>query len=114
MDSNENYQKIWQTVQAIPLGKVATYGQVADLAGLPGRARLVGKALAKAPVTLALPWHRVINAQGLISLPENSPCFNEQKGLLQQENVVVINGRIKLAHFQWQPSLSELLFTLNG
>ena len=46
---NPHYQQIWQTVQLIPRGKVACYGQIADLAGLPGRARLVGKALGKVP-----------------------------------------------------------------
>lgn len=109
---NANYQRIWSTVLLIPKGKVAAYGQVADLAGLPGKARLVGKALGLAPKSLQVPWHRVINAQGKISFPIGSEGFEKQKGLLQTEDVVVLNGRIKLKEFQWQPDLSELLFSL--
>ncbi len=113
---NEKHKKIWQTVQAIPYGKVACYGQIADLAGLPGRARLVGKALGAAPKQgwrdQAVPWHRVINAQGKISFAANSEHFQQQKKLLQDEQVVVIAGKVKLSDFQWQPDLAELLFVL--
>ncbi|KGJ87513.1 MGMT family protein [Thalassotalea sp. ND16A] len=110
--ANANYQRIWATVKAIPRGKVASYGQIADLAGLPGKARLVGRALGFAPKDLAVPWQRVINSQGKISFPPGSEYFEKQKGLLQSEEVVVLNGRIKLKQFQWQPDLTELLFTL--
>ena len=110
------YRQIWQTVQAIPTGKVASYGQIADLAGLPGRARLVGKALGYVPKNgwqgKNVPWHRVINSQGKISLTVCSAGFELQKQLLQDEQVVVIGARIKLNKFLWQPNLSELLFTL--
>ncbi|MDO6445773.1 MGMT family protein [Colwellia sp. 1_MG-2023] len=110
------YVRIWRTVQMIPLGKVATYGQIADLAGLPGRARLVGKALGAVPKTgwdkQPVPWYRVINAQGKISFPLNSEYFLTQKGLLQEEQIIVIGAKIKLSNFQWQPDLSELLFKL--
>lgn len=111
-----NYQRIWQTVQLIPVGKVATYGQIADLAGLPGRARLVGKALGYVPEggwqNKAVPWFRVINAQGKISLPPSSEGFERQKALLQEDQIVVVGAKISLKEFQWQPDLSELLFTL--
>ncbi|GHE84978.1 MGMT family protein [Thalassotalea profundi] len=113
---NTNYHQIWQTVQLIPKGKVASYGQIADLAGLPNRARLVGKALGFVPDNgwnnKAVPWYRVINSQGKISLPIGSDAFERQKSLLQDEQVVVIGARIKLAEFQWQPDLAELLFQL--
>ncbi|WOH37728.1 MGMT family protein [Thalassotalea fonticola] len=109
---NPNYQRIWHTVLCIPSGKVASYGQIADLAGLPGKARLVGRALGFAPKELNVPWQRVINSQGKISFPLDSEYFDKQKGLLQSEDVVVLNGRIKLKEFQWQPDLTELLFTL--
>ncbi|WP_448246728.1 MGMT family protein [Thalassotalea agariperforans] len=115
--SQQNYQKIWQTVQLIPTGKVATYGQIADLAGLPGRARLVGRALGLMPKLgwhgKPIPWYRVINAQGKISLPVNSDGFITQRQLLQQEQVVVLGNKIKLAEFQWQPDITELLFRLS-
>jgi methylated-DNA-protein-cysteine methyltransferase-like protein len=104
-------------VQAIPYGKVACYGQVADLAGLPGKARLVGKALGKIPRSgwqgESVPWHRVINSQGKISFPIDSEYFTKQRGLLQEEQIVVIGQRIKLKDFQWQPDLAELLFKLD-
>ena len=110
------YAQIWQTVQLIPQGKVACYGQIADLAGLPGRARLVGKALGKVPDSgfkgQAVPWFRVINSQGKISFEQGSDHFEQQKQHLQDEQVVVIGARIKLKEFQWQPDLSEILFAL--
>lgn len=108
--------KIWRTVQFIPEGKVACYGQIADLAGLPGRARLVGKALGTVPKSgfqgKAVPWFRVINSQGKISFPLGSEQFEKQKHHLQDEQVVVIGAKIKLKDFQWQPDLAELLFYL--
>ncbi|NQY65768.1 MAG: MGMT family protein [Alteromonadaceae bacterium] len=108
--------RIWQTVQLIPYGKVACYGQIADLAGLPGRARMVGKALGKVPKGgrqgKPVPWFRVINAQGKISFPVGSEYFERQRGCLQEEGVVVIGCRVKLKEFQWLPDLGELLFVL--
>jgi methylated-DNA-protein-cysteine methyltransferase-like protein len=113
---NPHYIKIWKTVQAIPFGCVACYGQVADLSGLPGRSRLVGKALGKVPSTgfngQDVPWFRVINSQGKISFPSGSDAFIRQKNLLQDEQVVVIGNKVKLSDYQWVPDLSELLFKL--
>lgn len=115
---NDKHIKIWQAVQAIPVGKVGCYGQIADLAGLPGRARLVGKALGCVPKTgwrgQGVPWHRVINSQGKISFAPGTDKFQQQLDLLQDEQVVVIGGKIKLKDFQWQPDLAELLFVLEG
>lgn len=111
-----HHAQIWQTVQLIPEGKVGCYGQIADLAGLPGRARLVGKALASLPESgwqgRSVPWHRVINSQGKISFPTDSEHFAKQKQLLQDEQVLVLGSRIKLKLFQWQPNLTEVLFAL--
>ncbi|XQW86934.1 MGMT family protein [Thalassotalea piscium] len=113
---NKNYQQIWQTVQLIPKGNVACYGQIADLAGLPGRARLVGRALGFVPENgwnnAMVPWHRVINSQGKISFAAGSDALIRQKQLLQDEQVVVIGVKIKLAEFQWQPDLNDLLYRL--
>ncbi len=115
--ATNNEIRIWKTVQAIPKGKVACYGQIADLAGLPGRARLVGRSLGNVPdggwQGQQVPWFRVINSQGKISLPLGSDGFERQKQLLQDEQVVVIGTRIKLKQFQWQPDLAELLFHLD-
>jgi methylated-DNA-protein-cysteine methyltransferase-like protein len=114
--ANPKHIKIWQTVQAIPVGKIACYGQIADLAGLPGRARLVGKALGSVPNEgwrgQVVPWYRVLNSQGKISFPIGSENFERQKNLLQDEQVVVIGARVKLKEFQWLPDLAELLFVL--
>ncbi|MFT2092893.1 MGMT family protein [Paraglaciecola sp. 2405UD69-4] len=107
-----NNQKIWKTIQLIPSGKVATYGQIADLSGLPGRARLVGKALSSAPQELNVPWYRVLRSTGQIAFPVGSEQSKKQTGYLQQENVAVFNNRVKLKNFQWQPDLGELLWKL--
>jgi methylated-DNA-protein-cysteine methyltransferase-like protein len=111
-----HYAQIWQTIQLIPQGKVACYGQIADLAGLPSKARLVGKALGCVPESgwrgQVVPWYRVINAQGKISFPIGSEYFEKQKQFLQNEQVVIIGAKIKLKEFQWQPDLAELLFSL--
>jgi len=112
--SEQSYQQIWQTVRLIPQGCVASYGQIADLAGLPGRARLVGKALGKLPDNQQpIPWYRVLRSNGQIAFDKHSEQAKTQTGLLQQENVVVLNNRVKLKQFQWQPDLSELLFKLS-
>lgn len=104
--------RIWKTVQAIPKGKVAGYGQVADLAGLPGRARYVSRALKTAPSSAKLPWHRVLRSSGHIAFKPGSEPSLLQTKLLSQEGVSVINNRVDLKTFQWQPELSEILSTL--
>jgi methylated-DNA-protein-cysteine methyltransferase-like protein len=110
--SNEAYQKIWATIDLIPSGKVASYGQIADLAGLPGRARLVGKSLGYAPKERKLAWYKVLRSNGQIAFPKGSEHALLQTGLLQEEGIMVLNNRVKLAEFQWQPDLAELLFAL--
>ncbi len=109
---SDKMKQIWQTVAVIPKGKVASYGQIADLAGLPGRARLVGKALGLAPKSMKLPWYRVLRSNGQLAFKKNSQSAEKQKGLLQEEGVVVLNNRVKLAQFGWQPDLAEILSEL--
>jgi methylated-DNA-protein-cysteine methyltransferase-like protein len=92
---------ILAVVARIPHGRVAAYGQVAWAAGLPGRARLVGRILGEGLAT-ALPWHRVINAKGEISLPKNSPAAREQRRRLKDEGVIFENGRVSLRRFGWR------------
>jgi methylated-DNA-protein-cysteine methyltransferase-like protein len=89
-------ERIWKAVAAIPCGEVASYGAVARSAGLPRRARLVGHALKVAPAGLKLPWHRVLNAEGRISLPAGSKAHRLQRRLLEEEGVVFRNGRVDL------------------
>lgn len=109
---NPNYRRIWDTVQAIPAGRVASYGQIADLAGLPGRARLVGKALGYAPKELAVPWYRVLRSSGQLAFEPISKTALKQSALLHAEGVVVKNNRVRLAEFGWQPDAAELIFAL--
>ncbi len=94
-------EQIWQIVAAIPAGKVATYGQVARLAGLPNHARHVGTTLRLLPVGSRLPWHRVVNAKGALSFPEGSESWHRQKSRLEQEGIEFHNGRINLRRCQW-------------
>ncbi|MEZ7984974.1 MAG: MGMT family protein [Pseudomonadales bacterium] len=96
-------ESIWQVVHMIPSGKVATYGQVAALAGLPKAARFAGTSLKGLPKATRIPWHRVINAQGRISLPPSSASYQEQHQRLIQEGVLIRNGRIALKDYQWEP-----------
>jgi methylated-DNA-protein-cysteine methyltransferase-like protein len=94
-------QRILATVDAIPRGKVATYGQVAREAGLAGRARLVGRVLRDLPTGSKLPWHRVINAAGKISVRGTSE--REQARRLRREAVRIdARGRIDLERHLWR------------
>ncbi|MEM7082199.1 MAG: MGMT family protein [Pseudomonadota bacterium] len=111
---SEKDQKIWKTVASIPCGQVATYGQVADLAGCGRAARMVGRSLGKAPPDMALPWHRVINASGQISFPVDSTSYRRQRERLLSEGIEFRGRRIDLTRFQWQPTLDELLWQLDG
>lgn len=109
--TTDKYQRIWQTVLLIPSGKVASYGQIADLAGLPGRARLVGKALGYAPPELALPWYRVLRSDRSQAFTPGSAIALEQRQLLLAEGVILRNNRVAKTDL-WQPDLAELLFRL--
>ncbi len=95
------HEIIWQIVASIPQGKVATYGQIAQLAGYPGYARFVGQTLKKLPKGSQLPWFRVINAQGKISFPKSSDAYKRQYEYLQKEGIVFKNERISLAIYAW-------------
>ena len=113
MKTESKYQKICKTAHCIPLGRVASYSQVADLAGLPGRARLVGKALRSAAADMSVPWHRVLRSDGKIAFPAGSQQAKAQSALLQEEGVAVLKNRVKMAEYQWQPELAELVFKLD-
>lgn len=97
-----NNDAVFTIVRAIPRGTVATYGQVARLAGMPGGARAVGLALKNLPVNTCLPWHRVVNARGEVTLPKPSPNYARQIRRLGAEGVEVHTGRVSLQKFQWQ------------
>jgi methylated-DNA-protein-cysteine methyltransferase-like protein len=98
------YAKIYAVVRRIPRGRVATYGQIAELAGLPGHARQVGYALHALPEGSVLPWHRVLNARGALSLRRDSGGEIAQRLRLEQEGVRFnAAGRVALERVQWRP-----------
>ena len=100
------YERIYAIVRHIPPGQVATYGQVAELAGLVGKPRLVGYALYRVDMTTGdVPWQRVINAKGEVS---ESPLRNGtdymQRALLEDEGIEFdARGRIDLGRYRWHP-----------
>jgi methylated-DNA-protein-cysteine methyltransferase-like protein len=98
-----SYDKIYTVVKKIPHGRVATYGQIARLIGIPRHARQVGYAL-NALNDNNVPWHRVINAKGEISSRSNPDYENLQKILLEEEGVTFDkDGRISLTKYLWKP-----------
>jgi methylated-DNA-protein-cysteine methyltransferase related protein len=98
-----SYQKIYAVVRRIPRGRVATYGQVATLAGLPGHARQVGYALHALPDGTAVPWHRVINARGEVSLRRRPGPELSQRILLEREGIRFdARGRVSLEACGWR------------
>jgi methylated-DNA-protein-cysteine methyltransferase-like protein len=104
---NDRRARIYAVVRRIPRGCVATYGQVAALAGLPGHARQVGYALHDLGDDSGVPWHRVINAQGRVSLRGEPGWDAIQRQLLERERVRFdAEGRVSLPRYQWQPRLA--------
>jgi methylated-DNA-protein-cysteine methyltransferase-like protein len=103
-------QRIWTTVADIPPGCVASYGQIADIAGFRRGARQVGYALRHLPQGSNVPWYRVLQVSGKIAFPEGSDQFNEQKTRLMSENVPTRKGRVDMKIYRWQPDLDELLW----
>ncbi|MBA2479385.1 MAG: MGMT family protein [Planctomycetes bacterium] len=101
------YQRIYVIVRSIPRGRVATYGQVAELAGSPGRARQAGYALHALPMDARVPWQRVVNAQGRISARSDPGQADHQRALLEYEGVRFDRrSRIDLDAFGWRPRVS--------
>jgi methylated-DNA-protein-cysteine methyltransferase related protein len=109
MDQDELYARIWRTVSTVPPGRVATYGQIADLAGLPRRARLVGRAL-KELNDATVPWHRVLRAGGRIAFERGSKPYREQRARLIAEGIVFDGERVDLARWGWSDALDRILW----
>jgi methylated-DNA-protein-cysteine methyltransferase-like protein len=115
VDSQSVPEMILAAVRRIPRGKVCTYGNVAEVAGLPRRARLVGTVLRQTPAGRGLPWYRVINAGGRISFPVGSDAYARQRHKLEAEGVVLVGGRVDLRRYGWparDEQLDELLWKL--
>ena len=96
--------RIYSVVRLIPRGRVATYGQVAELAALAGQPRLVGYALSALDDESTVPWHRVVNAQGKISLRSSGSGYDlNQRLRLEREGIVFDAGdKISLATYRWK------------
>lgn len=106
------HSAIRRVIAAIPRGCVVSYGEIAARAGLPGRARLVGRVLGDAGAGAKLPWHRVLRSDGRFAFAPGSRAFREQRARLIEEGVVVANGRVELARFGWQRNLDAELWAL--
>ena len=105
--------RIIAAVKKIPRGRVCPYGVVAEVAGLPRRARLVGTVLRQTPASKGLPWFRVINSSGRISFPQGSDSYDRQRKHLEAEGVDFVGGRVDLDRYGWPPRaklLDELLW----
>jgi len=103
-------QKILSTIRAIPMGSVASYGQIATIAGLPKGHRLVARALRNNPDASDLPWYRVIRADGYSGMAKGSASYLQQLASLKAEGVLANTGRIDMKRYQWQPDMDIFLF----
>ncbi len=104
---NSVYQRIYAEVRRIPYGKVASYGQIAALVDRC-TPRMVGYAMAGVPFDLDVPWHRVVNSKGMISVRADGKVCEEQRFLLEAEGIMFDNaGRTKLETVRWQPHIRE-------
>jgi methylated-DNA-protein-cysteine methyltransferase related protein len=113
LHSNAQFAAIYAAVLRIPSGRVCSYGAVADLAGLPRRARLAGTALKHTPNSLRIPWHRVITSSGRLAFPVGSDAYRKQRSRLEREGVDFVGTRVDLARFGWPDrdvQLDELLW----
>jgi methylated-DNA-protein-cysteine methyltransferase related protein len=106
-NSSARWERIYAAVRRVPRGRVATYGQIADLAGLEGHARQVGYALHALPSHSGVPWHRVVNARGEVSARSSGDSHELQRHLLEAEGIDFdARGRIDLVRFRWKPRTS--------
>ncbi len=110
MDRLARMHRIRDTIRDIPKGSVASYGQIAEIAGVPRGARQVGYALRQLPGGHDVPWQRVITASGKIAFEKGSRPYQEQCKRLMMEGVAVIAGRVDMQKYRWQPGLDELLW----
>jgi methylated-DNA-protein-cysteine methyltransferase-like protein len=94
---------LYLTLAQVPEGRVVSYGQLAELAGLGRAARWVGRALSQLPEGSSLPWHRVLGADGRLSLPVGSASGDEQRARLRAEGLTITNNRVDIRRHGWRP-----------
>lgn len=102
-------KRLWETIASVPPGRVASYGQIAAVAGLARGARRTAAALRNAPDELALPWYRILRADGRIAFEPGSAGFERQCALLAAEGVELNAGRVDMGRFRWRGHDSPLL-----
>jgi methylated-DNA-protein-cysteine methyltransferase-like protein len=95
-------EEIWQLVASIPPGRVATYGQLARLAGFPNHARYVGTTLRQLPKGTTLPWFRVLKSNGELAFPPGSPAWKRQKKRLEAEGILMKGMKVPLGVYQYE------------
>jgi len=110
LDRETRIRRICETIQDIPKGHVANYGQIAEISGIPRGARQVGYALRHTPKGLELPWHRVITASGKSAFDPDSRQFKLQRDRLAEEGVPLVDGKVDMSKYRWEPDLDELLW----
>lgn len=110
VDRDARARRILETIRDIPPGAVASYGQIAEIAGIPRGARQVGYVLRHLSDGHDVPWHRVVRSSGRIAFDRDSPEYREQTDRLRLENVTLIDGRIDMQQFRWRLGLDELLW----
>ena len=103
------YPKIYDVVRLIPYGQVATYGQIAELAGLIGKPRVVGYALYRVTDQDDIPWHRVINAKGEVSRSSLRDGNDDlQQILLEGEGIVFKKTKLDMVQYRWKPEFTQI------
>lgn len=101
--AEERRTALYLVLGQIPPGKVVSYGELADLAGLGRAARWVGRTLSQLPGDTRLPWHRVLGAGGRLSLAQGTPSGDEQRARLRAEGVSLRNNRVDMSRHGWRP-----------
>lgn len=108
-DFKTKQDKIISIIQAVPKGSVASYGQIASIAGIARGHRLVAAALRASNIS-DLPWYRIIRADGRCGMDEGSEGYIKQFALLKAEGIIAKKGRVDMKRYQWQPDMDFLLF----
>lgn len=103
-------ERLLDAVREVPPGCVASYGQVAEVAGIARGARQAGRALREAPGGAGVPWFRIVRASGELAFAAGSAAHEEQVRRLQGEGVAVVRGRVDMGRYRWRPDLDELLW----
>lgn len=111
MNNIGSCNQILATLALVPKGSVVNYGFLADLAGLPGNARMVGRCLRESNEPTN--WHRVVRSDGKVAFPANTPQAQEQRSLLISEGIAVVNFRVNMKKYLWKPDLHTMLAKLS-